>query len=132
MVQNEYFKCAEIPILTCEHQCNLGCQYVSCMRNFTDNNFLNVSNETYGMCLPKNLNETELYTRCDSVSHTDVVTGIDECENFVPRIIAESKKIHILIIIVAVSFLLFVVSLICYRWRVLYHFNLFLNEGYFY
>ena len=84
------------------------------------------------MCLPKNLNETELYTRCDSVSHTDVVTGIDECENFVPRIIAESKKIHILIIIVAVSFLLFVVSLICYRWRVLYHFNLFLNEGYFY
>ena len=104
---------------SCQDQCNLGCEYVSCNKNFTQNQ-QNFFNETYGMCLPKGLNTSEYSDRCNSYEQTDLIIEKDECESFVPRIIAETKKIHFFLIILAIILIIFALSLIIYRWRVFY------------
>lgn len=116
--QNDYFKCAQIPLKDCRTLCNLECIYISCRENITLSNLTKSSNETYGMCLPKELALSEYEQRCNSFKTIDFVEKINECDNLVPRIIAETKKIPTFLIILALALLFFVFSLIFYRWKV--------------
>ena len=118
--ENDYYKCSQIPLTSCKSQCNLGCEYLSCNKNISNE----TTNETffeenYGMCLPKDLQAEEYQNRCDSFSQTDYVNEIDECLNIVPRIIAETKKISIILISLGAGLLLFLFTLVFYRWRVI-------------
>jgi len=114
---SDFIKCAQIPLSSCENQCNLDCEYVSCNKNLTQDLVLAL-NETYSMCLPKDLGNEEYKNRCDSVEKTDYVLEVDECLNFVPRIIAETKKIPLILIALAFGLFSFILSLIFYRWKV--------------
>lgn len=76
------------------------------------------------MCLPKDLEKNEYKNRCDSFQKSDFVLESDECMNFVPRIIAETKKIPTFLIVFGFSLFFFVFSLIFYRWKVFYLVNI--------
>lgn len=83
------------------------------MENFTSN-----AQEIYGMCLPKALDETDYIDRCNNFQPIDFFTKIDECDKLVQRIIAETKQIPFILIVLAILLLLFIFSLVYYRWKV--------------
>lgn len=118
IAQNQFIKCSQISLDTCKTQCNLDCVYVSCKKNIATENFTNNESEIYSMCLPKALDEDDYTNRCNSFQPIDSFTKIDECDKFVQRIIAETKQIPFILIILAILLLLFIFSLIYYRCKV--------------